>query len=351
MLKFLLAPPASARWYGRGRVIPVASLDVHCGRPSTVGDCAWLVRRRSKLEGQAMQTFCGAAATALEDVRAGQVVVLSAAHCTPYEPGKPSHSADAPDAIRSASAKFAMWHDHYDFDTDSALLPDGVGLVDAGAIATKADTPEANRSAISAAAGVVLAAGAQPIIFGGDDSMPIPVFEAYRDHGPLWIVQVDAHIDWRDERFGEPLGWSSTMRRASEMAWVAGIVQVGIRGVGSARTEDVAFAKDWGARIITAREVHANGVAPALKHVPDDARVFVTFDCDALDPAIMPGVMAQSPGGLTYWQVMDLFADLKQRCKVVGFNLVELAPQRDVGGVSALTSARIACLAANAMWP
>jgi len=64
---------------------------------------------------------------------------------------------------------------------------------------------------------------------------------------------------------------------------------------------------------------------------------------------LMPGVMAQSPGGLTYWQAMEMFADLKQRCQVIGFNLVELAPQRDVGGTSALTSVRLACLAANAM--
>lgn len=296
-----------------------------------------------------MQTFLGAGGIELADVRAGQVVVLGAPHCTPYEPGKPSHSADAPAAIRAASAKFATWHNHYDFDTGTVLLPAGDRLVDAGDIVGRPDTPEANRSAISDAVRTVLAAGAHPIVFGGDDSMPIPVFDACRDHGPIWIVQVDAHIDWRDERFGEPLGWSSTMRRASEMAWVDGIVQVGIRGVGSARPEDVAYAKDWGAMILTAGAIHARGMAQGLATVPDGARVYVTIDCDAFDPSLMPGVMAQSPGGLTYWQAMDLFADLKDRCQVIGFNLVELAPQRDVGGTSALTSVRLACLAADAM--
>jgi agmatinase len=296
-----------------------------------------------------MQTFLGTDSIKLADVGAGQVVVLGAPHCTPYEPGKPSHSADAPAAIRAASAKFASWHDHYDFDTGTELLPADDRLVDAGDIAGRPDTPEANRSAITDAVRTVLMAGAHPIVFGGDDSVPIPVFEASRDHGPIWIVQVDAHIDWRDERFGEPLGWSSTMRRASEMAWVDGIVQVGIRGVGSARAEDVAFAKDWGAMIVTAGAIHERGMAQALATVPDGARVYVTLDCDAFDPSLMPGVMAQSPGGLTYWQAMEMFADLKQRCQVIGFNLVELAPQRDVGGTSALTSVRLACLAANAM--
>ena len=296
-----------------------------------------------------MQTFMGVGKVAIEDVCARQVVVLGAPHATPYEPGKPSHSMDAPAAIRAASAKFAHWRDHHDFDTGRALVPASVSLVDAGDVAGAPDTPEANRAAISAAVRTTLTAGAHPIVLGGDDSVPIPVFEACRNHGPIWIVQVDAHIDWRAERFGEPLGWSSPMRRASEMAWVAGIVQVGVRGVGSARAEDVAYARDWGATIVTARDIHTYGMAAALSGVPDGARVYVTFDCDALDPSVMPGVMAQSPGGLTYWQMIDLFDDIAPRCRVIGFNLVELAPQCDLGGVSALTSVRVACLAVSAV--
>lgn len=292
-----------------------------------------------------METFLGVPGISIEDVAEGQIVVMSAAHCTPYEPGRPSHSCEAPAAIRAAGAKFAGWHSHHDFDTGRALLPDDHRVVDAGEIETLPDTPEANRAAITAAVRTVLDAGGVPIVFGGDDSVPIPVLQAYEKRGPIWIVQVDAHIDWRDERFGEPLGWSSPMRRASEMGWVEGIVQLGVRGVGSATPDEVEFATAWGAKLITARDLFADGIAAGVAHVPAGARVFVTVDCDGLDPSVMPGVAAPSPGGLTYWQMIDLFAVLGARCSLVGFDIVELAPPRDVNGLSALTAARIACLA------
>jgi arginase family enzyme len=79
---------------------------------------------------------------------------------------------------------------------------------------------------------------------------------------PVWILQIDAHIDWRDEVHGERCGYSSPMRRASEMPHVAGIVQVGLRSVGSARLTDIEAARHYGSRLVTAREVHAQGIEP-----------------------------------------------------------------------------------------
>ena len=133
------------------------------------------------------------------------------------------------------------------------------------------------------------------------------------------------------------------MRRASEMAWVEGIVQVGLRGTGSARPADVADARAWGARLVTAREVQAIGVAAVAALVPAGARCLITIDCDGLDPAAMPAVMAPAPGGLSYGQVVGLIAALAAHCRIAGFDLVELAPQRDVNGLGALTAARIVC--------
>ena len=95
--------------------------------------------------------------------------------------------------------------------------------------------PAANRAAIRAAVAKILARGAVPLVIGGDDSVPIPAFEAFHGRGPFTIVQIDAHIDWREEVAGERFGLSSTMRRASEMAQIERIVQVGQRGIGSAR--------------------------------------------------------------------------------------------------------------------
>ena len=141
---------------------------------------------------------------------------------------------------------------------------------------------------------------------GGDDSVPIPFLAGLAAGGPLTVLQVDAHIDWRDERRGERLGFSSTMRRASEMAHVERIVQVGMRNFGTARAQEVQDAAAWGAHVVTAREVHHDGVGGVLEHIPRGARVAITIDLDAFDASLMPAVMAPTPGGLDYTQVTDL---------------------------------------------
>jgi len=102
------------------------------------------------------------------------------------------------------------------------------------------------------------------------------------------------------------------------MPHVAGIVQVGLRSVGSARLADVEAAQHYGSRFVTAREVHAQGVEAALRLIPEGAQVVVTLDCDSLDPSIMPGVAARTPGGLTYTQVIDLIAGLGSRTRICG---------------------------------
>ena len=81
----------------------------------------------------------------------------------------------------------------------------------------------------------ILDRGAVPIVLGGDHAIPIPVFRAYEGRGPMVIVQLDQHIDWRDERNGVTQGLSSTMRRASEMPWVKRHGPDRLRAVGSAR--------------------------------------------------------------------------------------------------------------------
>jgi agmatinase len=178
-------------------------------------------------------------------------------------------------------------------------------------------------------------------MIGGDDSTPIPFIKALAPLGPLTIIQIDAHIDWRDERRGEPLGFSSTMRRASEMDHVKQIVQVGIRGLGSARRTEVEIARDWGATIIPARELHSKGIETVLQHLTPATNCMITIDCDGLDSAIMPAVMAPTPGGLTYYQTVDLIAAVSSTCNLVAFDMIEFVPTRDSTGTSAFTAARI----------
>ncbi|MBB5576607.1 agmatinase [Rhizobium paranaense] len=278
----------------------------------------------------------------LPDGRMPRAVIFGAGHGSTY-PGKDSSGyVLAADTIRSASQADAALVEHWDFDLGGPLF-DGkpISCIDAGDIPTTLHDNAGNRARIEAKTCEALVSSAAPILLGGDCSVTIPFLAGFAEHGPIWVLQIDAHIDWRNELHGERYGYSSPMRRASEMPHVAGIVQVGLRSVGSARLVDIEAARQYGSRFVTAREVHARGIRTALQHIPEGAQVVITLDCDALDPGIMPGVAARTPGGLTYTQVIDLIAGLGKRTRLAGFDLVEFFPPADIDGLSALTAARL----------
>ncbi|MGO4569171.1 agmatinase [Rhizobium sp. 2YAF20] len=270
------------------------------------------------------------------------VVIFGAGHGTTY-PGKDSSGHTlAADAIRAASQNDAALVEHWDFDLGGPLFDaKPVCCIDVGNIPTIMNDNAGNRARIETRTREALTLQAVPILLGGDCSVTIPFLTGFSDDGPVWILQIDAHIDWREEVQGERYGYSSPMRRASEMPHVAGIVQVGLRGVGSARITDIEAARRYGSHFVTAQAIHARGVESALQHIPEDARVVVTLDCDSIDPSIMPGVAARTPGGLTYTQVINLIAGLGRRARIAGFDLVELYPPADIGGLSAQAAARL----------
>ncbi len=271
-------------------------------------------------------------------VEDADIVVMGAATATPYE-SVGAYCAGGPAAIRAAVGWPGMG-DHHDFDLGGVLLPSG-RAVDWGDLAISETDFGHNRQLIHSSVAAVLEAGAVPVVLGGDDSVPIPCLQAYDGYGPITVLQLDAHIDWRDEVQGERLGLSSNMRRASEMAWVEHIVQVGARGSGSARPPDVDDATAWGVRLFPMRDVRADGIQPVIDAVPDDARVYIAFDIDAMDPSVVPGVIGPAPGGFHYGQVADLLAAVADKATIVGFNLVEFAPAADVGNRGALVASRL----------
>ena len=180
------------------------------------------------------------------------VAIIGAPIATPY-PDFGTFSASAPNAIRAAMDYYTPLGTHYDFEIGGSLFDEQFGtVVDAGNLATSESDFAGNRTLITNAVKQILQAGAAPIVIGGDDSIPIPVFQAFEGRGPFTILQIDAHIDWRDEVDGEKYGLSSTMRRASELPWVERIIQVGMRSVGSARAAEASIALAWGATIMVA---------------------------------------------------------------------------------------------------
>ncbi len=277
------------------------------------------------------------------------VALIGAPTATPYR-SVGAYCANGPSAIRQGIAAFAANLDHHDFDSDGRIFPDHASAaVDCGDLYVDKTDAEANRKIIRDAVATILAKGAAPLVIGGDDSVPIPMLEAFAGHGTFTILQIDAHIDWRDAVDGERYGLSSTMRRASEMDHIDGIVQVGQRGLGSARPEDVEDAKAWGAKFVSAGEVHNQGIQTVLQHVPKSAEIIICFDCDALDPSIMPGVIGRAPGGLWYWQIADLFEAVASRTRIAGMNVVEFMPERDLDGIGALHAGRIVMTAMSLM--
>lgn len=291
-------------------------------------------------------TFLGFAAVEAGALQPGaaEVVVLGVPHGVPYpEPGLTAGCADAPAAIRARSRRLARFAGNHDFDLDGPMVPADVRfrVVDAGDVAGSPDDGTGNAQRAEEAVRAVLAARAIPIVLGGDDSIPVPALRAYDAAGPLTVVQVDAHLDFRDEVAGVRDGYSSPMRRASEMAHVQRIVQVGLRGVGSARDGDVADARAAGNLLVTARELDERGVEWLIGQVPADASVFLAFDLDGLDPSVAPGVSGLSPGGLGYWQASALVQGLARERRLAGAAFTELVPSLDPDGRSALVVVRL----------
>jgi agmatinase len=277
------------------------------------------------------------------DALDADIAVVGVPYGVPYDmPGSTSPSSASPRTIREQSVRFGRYITHYDHDFGGDLFAGrDVRIVDCGDVAMQPGKYEANAAATTAAIQRVLERGAVPIVLGGDHSIPIPVMRAYEGTGDLCVVQIDAHLDWRDEINGVHQGLSSPMRRASELPFVTGMAQIGIRGVGSGRQQEIDDVRAYGSVVIGAADLHRNGVDAALETLPAASRYYITFDMDGLDPSIAPGVNALAFGGLTYFQAFDLLRGVAAKGSVVGFDMVEIAPANDVQDLTSQLAARL----------
>lgn len=149
-------------------------------------------------------------------------------------------------------------------------------------------------------------------------------------------------MDWRDINGGERWDASSGMRRASEIAHVKNIIQIGTRGPSSAGDVELRDALAWGAKFFTGEELYDHGVQPVIDAVPRGANVHVNFDLDGLDPKLMPAVWAPAPGGLEFWPAMKLIRGVANKANIVSVALVEYVEARDPDGMSAKVAVRLA---------
>lgn len=251
----------------------------------------------------------------------------------------------APDAVRAVTDRVCRALERYDFDVGGPIY-DGrdVRAVDVGNVPFDIHDPFSHSARAEAAVRKILKAGAMPITIGGDHGIPIPIFRALDEvagDGPITLVHVDAHLDWRDEVNGVRDGLSSPIRRASEMAHIGEIYQIGIRAQGSARTEEAEAARAYGATIIPAFEVHDGGIDAVLARIPAGGRYYLTIDADGLDPTVMPAVEGPAPGGLTFHQMRRLIHGLVAKGRVLGMDIVEITPSTDVNEITCITAGRL----------
>ena len=246
-----------------------------------------------------------------------------------------------PRAIREASTLFSFGHaGAYDHEDDVTYLEDLriVDLGDADIIHTDTVRSHAN---IEAAVRGILDAGVLPVVLGGDHSINIPCVAAFEGRGPVHVMQIDAHLDFVDERHGVRFGHGSPMRRAAERPWVSGMTQVGIRNVSSTAREGYEAARAFGSDILSVRQARRLGTAAVAARVPAGARLYLTIDIDGFDPSIAPGTGTPSHGGFLYYEVLELLDALCADHEVVGMDLVEVAPDYDHGGTTAILAAQL----------
>jgi len=147
--------------------------------------------------------------------------------------------ANAPAAMRAATDRILRGIERYDFDLGGPLYDNqAVRAVDCGDVRAEVGAPTVHVGRAEAAVRRILGAGALPVSLGGDHAIPIPVLRAFDAQEPITLVQIDQHIDWRNEVAGVQDGLSSPIRRASEMAHVGETVQIGLRATGSAQAEE-----------------------------------------------------------------------------------------------------------------
>jgi arginase len=234
-------------------------------------------------------------------------------------------AAAAPTAIRSA-----LQSEHGNMATESGLeIGVDLRLEDAGdlPLSEAATDVDLIREAIAVAA----EDGAVPLALGGDHMISFPCVAALAGrHGPLNILHFDAHPDLYDDYGGDPLSHASPFARIMEGGHARRLVQFGIRTLNRHGREQ---ACRYGVEIVEMRDF-----APELVPIPE-APLYISIDLDGFDPAFAPGVSHHEPGGPTVRQFLDVLKRVKG--PIVGADIVELNPSRDVNGMTATLAAKL----------
>ena len=234
-----------------------------------------------------------------------------------------------PDAMRKASDCLETYSPHLDKDLGDAAL------CDLGDVDFASDDTRAVLDSIKAEASRVFRSGKRPVFLGGEHLVSLPAVEAALELFPgLAVFQWDAHADLRDDYLGERLSHACVMRRIQELAGVGPLRQFGVR---SGTREEF----EWMRANDTMRLLSPEAVSAALKEA-GDSPVFLTIDVDVVNPGEMPGTGSPEPGGPGFDALMDCLRVLDDSsARIIGADVVELAPEWDPTGASAVAAAKL----------
>ncbi len=234
-----------------------------------------------------------------------------------------------PDAMREASDCLETYSPHLDKDLGDAAL------CDLGDVDLPSDDTRAVLHSIQAEASRIFQAGKRPIFLGGEHLVSLPAAEAALGVYPgLAVFQWDAHADLREDYLAERLSHACVMRRILELEGVGPLRQFGVR---SGTREEF----DWMRANEALRPLSPEAVSAALKETGDSA-IYLTVDVDVVNPGEMPGTGSPEPGGPGLDALTDCIRFLDASgARIVGADVVELAPEWDPTGASAVAAAKL----------
>ena len=247
-----------------------------------------------------------------------------------------------PRGVREASTLYSFGHDGaYDHEDDIVYLKSNSKIIDIGdADIIHTDTIASHKN-IEYGVRKILASQAIPVVIGGDHSVNIPCINAFKDNKSFHLIQIDAHLDFVDERHGVKFGHGNPMRRAAEKSFVKGLTQIGIRNVSSTAKEGYEQARNMGSNIISVRKFRELGVNKIIDQIPDNIPYYISIDIDAFDPSIASGTGTPSHGGFLYYEVLELIDLIAQKGKIIGMDLVEVAPDYDITSSTTTLAAQL----------
>jgi agmatinase len=185
-------------------------------------------------------------------------------------------------------------------------------------------------AAIAAEVGKLVAMQARVLALGGDHAVTFPVVDALtRVFEDLTILHLDAHPDIYDSYAGSRFSHASPFARIMETGRVKRLVQVGIRGMNDVQRRQV---EKFGVTCIEMKDYHTRNP------IELEGPVYISLDMDVLDPAYAPGVSHHEPGGMSTRKVLRLIQSIG--CPIVGADIVEYNPDRDVNGMTAAVAAK-----------